>query len=183
MAGNDAAIAMGGDSLTRPQAAELKELEKQHELEENSSKSFFARYFDPYDSSTLAAQAIDSTPSSKSQIMATVSNPLKSIASLFNGIGSRLIPNANAQAAVGGYDYGVPKYGFTLGERNNTAYEDPYENALYIEGADPDGGTRLENLNEKYGDCFSMRITVDEDGVHLESGESVNVFKQLENDE
>jgi hypothetical protein len=169
MASNDEALAMGGTALSSTEVAQLRTEHAGFEKQERSEKSFIARYFDPYDYGSLAGKAIDTAPSSMHQTAALI-NPVKAFAS---SLTSLLAPFAPRAQAASNYDYGVSTYGFSLADQEDERFEDPYENAVWIES-----GSRLKDLNDKYGKCFGM--TVDESGV-LQNGEAVNIFK-LEKD-
>ncbi len=169
LAANDQAIAMGGTALNNDQRTQLANLENEAELQEESSKSVIARYFDPYSSTSLAASIIDSSPTNFAQFSNMAAKPVSLISSSFSSLFSSLTPQANA---AGNFEYGVPKYGFSLAERQNDDYENPYTNALLVE-------PHLDSLNEKYGDkCFGLTVTADDSGVHINSGDKpANVFK------
>jgi hypothetical protein len=88
-----------------------------------------------------------------------------------------------SKAAVAGYDYGVPKFGFSLTEQNDPRFEDPYENGtrpLSDCGQEkcPSIEEDLDRLNEEYGKpCFGMEVTENsKGGVSIKSEKAVDVF-------
>lgn len=174
LAANDAAIASGADALTSAQRAELKNYETYYEELDFEEKSFFARYVNPLESGNLVSSMIDTTPAFSQVANINLSAYFASLGSLTKLV----LPLTSAQniGTYNNYDYGVPKYAFSLDERRDPKFENPYENAQIVE-------PQLDNLNELYSDCFGMSITADDQGVHLESGEAVNVFKLPENGE
>lgn len=166
---NDAAIASGGTALSDDEIAQLDIEHQRLDTEEQSQRSFIARYFDINSADSLAGSTIDNMPSTTSQL-ASLANPLTSFGGSLANLFSTTTPSVKAAAK---YDYGTKTYGFSLADQNNDMFEDPYENAEWVEGQD------LAALNDKYGKCFGM--TVDTNGA-LQVGKSVNVF-MLEKDD
>lgn len=162
MAGNDHAISMGGAPLTTQQVATLKT--EQQEIEKHT-KTIAQRYFDPYEANSLFGKIIWSIPTNFSQLTSSFSNPFKNLGNIFSSTS-----NTVTAQTVGGYDYGVPRYGFSLEEQLDPRFEDPYENAAWVE-------PRLEELNNEYGECFGIKIIISDAGISLENGATVNVFK------
>lgn len=179
LAANDQAIATGGRALTDGERTNLAMVEADRAEEEHAAKSFASRYFDIYDHRSVAGSLIDKAPVNSSHAVAMISNPVKIIGSSFSDLFSTFIPKAKA---AGNYDYGVPKYGFSLAERRDPLYENPYANGQR-QVRDPSGNLitleeDLPRLNEEYGDCFGMTVTAEADGVHIQSADkSVNVFE------
>lgn len=175
LAANDTALAMGGGVLADSEVQELASLQAETEQEENQSKSFFARYFDPVDSDSMLAAAIDASPSSTNQFASLFSNPFKTFSSITQSAFSFASPEASAQARIV-KDYGFKRYGFSLQERNDERFENPYTNANIVED-------QLDELNEKYSACFGVKIVIDEstDEIKLENGNAVNIFNLTEN--
>lgn len=161
-AANDTAIAMGGSPLTTQQTAELKAENLEYEKEDNSSKTLYARYLDPFNSDTITASTIDNTN------IYSFANAFTNL-SLFTNIFKPFSNKVSAATSIP-YDYGVPKYGFSLSLQRDDRFEDPYENAKIVED-------QLDDLNGKYGECFGTRVTKSDTGIQLESDKSVNVFK------
>lgn len=161
--GNDSAISMGGTALTPSERSGVVGLADEIERQEHAEKSFAGRYLDPYDHMSVVGSIVGKGPVNMDHAASMLSSPVSIIGSGFSGVFNNLIPKAKAE---GTFDYGMPKYGFSLQERADERFENPYENAAFVE-------PNLDYLNEKYGKCFSMKAT--ESGI--ESGEAVNVFK------
>lgn len=167
LAANDQAIANGGTALTNEEVAQLKGFEEQASRLERSNESIATRYFDLSNSSSAMGRvAISWNSLSFDQHLQHIINPLKNLASMT----TRLVPRTSAAT---NYDYGVPKYGFSLEEREDDEFENPYENASIVE-KNLDSG---KMLNENYGQCFGMTATPTSTGVQLETTEAVNTFK------
>ncbi len=174
MAGNDDAISGGGGRLTSQQTAEIKQMQFEDQLYDNSKKSFYARYLDVYDSTSLASTAIGRTPSSFAQASQSFTNPIKTVGSLFSGSVSNFMPRAYAQGFADPESvYGVPKYGFSNELESSPVFDNPIDGALKVEA-------EIDNLNEKYSECFNMKVNLTDNGPRLESTDkTVNTF-QLE---
>ena len=163
LAGIDQSLTAGGASMSPVAAAQLKEEQRLADIQDNQSKSLFARYLDPYESTSLVGAT--------SVGLSGRTNPIQSIASAFSGLFSPF--KAKASAAPVPYDYGIRDYGYTVHDQDDELFADPYANAVIVE-------PELIDLNDKYSKCFGMKATVDDTGVHLESS-LVNILK-LEND-
>lgn len=165
LAANDQAISMGGAAMSQQSAMELREYQDSFEKHDQQTKSIADRYFDPVSSTSFFGKMIDNTPDTSSFASAFVGSlKLLSPSKLFGSL-----PIFSSAGAASSYDYGTPEYGFTVGEQSDQRFENPYENAVIVE-------SRLDDLNNKYGECFNMKITVDDEGPHIESGKSVNTF-------
>lgn len=170
LASNDQAITTGGAALSKDQIAAIREEEFKADASEMQTKSIASRYLDPYSNSSLIGAAFINAPSSTSHAASSLANPIKMIANSFSSLFS--VFNHKVSAATGtGYDYGIPKYGFSLEHQSDPQFEDPYEIAKKVE-------PELSSLNEKYDKCFNMSVTADESGVHIQSqAEPANIFK------
>lgn len=167
LAANDQALSMGGVGLGSNERAQLAALEEGYEAQDQAAKSFAGRYFNPYDSSSVVSSLIDSGPSSPSHLASMTSNPVDIIGSGFSSLISGVFPKA--EAATNTHDYGVKKYGFSIADQQDERFENPYVNEEFVE-------PRLDELNDKYGKCFGMKIT--ENGIESADQENnVNVFK------
>jgi hypothetical protein len=174
LAGGDQAIATGAAALTNEERTQLTMLEKGYEAQDQASKSLASRYLDPYDSTSVVSSVIDSSPSNPDQAASMISNPIHIIGSGFANLFSHATPKASA---AGLYDYGIPKYAFSVREQSDPKFENPYDNAKIVE-------PQLDALNAKYGKCFGMTITADDSGVHVNNADkSVNVYEVAKNDE
>lgn len=182
LSANDTAASTGGAPMSPSDVAILKTETDDQVKQDNSTKTFAQRYLDPYNRDTLVASAIDAMPNSGSGFAAALSN----FGSLFSGSFFKtfgaLFPKAHA--ATSGYDYGVPKFGFTANERDDPEFENPYDNAKVLE-SDPN---TISELNDKYGrPCYGMTVTVGSDGVTIDSeamgSDDLNVFKVVKKPE
>ena len=166
LAGNESCIAKGCTALSPAESGALREYQQEMHTIEQRQKPMLARIFDPYDADSLFGSLVvqnQNLASFNSSIVSFASLPSK-LPSLFGNSLSALNPRASA-ATTPGYDFGVDSYGFDVGELESEDYEDPYKNAEFVEG-------RLDDLNNKYGDCFVT--TVNPDTFALQNGESVN---------
>ncbi len=171
LAANENAISMGGRKLTDGEVAELREHNAEMQRRENAQKTFFARMFDVNDAQSLLSKNTVQNPNVAS-VSASTQSFLKAPASLLSNIGSILSPRAHAAAT--NYDFGVPTYGFSLSERRDARFSDPYENAEKIYD-------KLDKLNEDYKDCFQVKITKDGKFTQ-EEGVSYNDIPEICND-
>lgn len=169
LAANDQAISMGGTGLSDAEVADLKQNTQETEASENSTKPVLARYFDPYDSSSLTAKLIDDTPTT-TQVASMPLSFMQTFGSSFTQLFSHLSPQAKAASS---YDYGVKKYGFSIQDQNSDMFDNPYENADIVE-------PQLAQLNDKYGKCFGT--TISEDGK-IQTDKAVNILKLEKDDE
>lgn len=151
LAANEQAISMGGSKLSRSQVAVLDADSKTGMMEEFQSKSLMARVFDPKEPKSLVASTLVMNNFS------ATSNFSSTITSIFGTgglIGKQFIslvsPSAYAQDEP--YDYGFDEFGFSREDQNSELYDDPYENAMYVE-------QNLQNLTDKYGNCFSTKVS------------------------
>ncbi len=166
--GNDRFMTMGGERLRTAEAASQRAVLLDSIREEQSSKSLFARYFDPSDYNSLTAQLGHRAPSSIQQVASNV-NPSQA----FGSVVSTFTPKAAAAELP---DYGVARYGYTQRDEADDMFDNPFENARIVED-EANGGKLLNDMNDKYGKCFGMKVHYDDAGVHLENGSAVNVFK------
>lgn len=174
LASNDAARTSGGSPLSNTDVAILKAEQFEKTKKENSSRSIAGRYLDPYNSSSLVASTLLS-----GQPQAFFSTMVSDPSSLFKNLGTSLYGafSPSVKAATTGYDYGVPKYGFSAAERDNPEFDDPFKNAKLVE----DSG-KLDDLNEKYGStCFGMKVIIGNQDARVESeqegGPNLNFLK------
>lgn len=150
LAANEQALSMGGAQLSSEDVVILDAYRKENALQEFQQKNFLARTLDLSEPNSVAAKALfDNTT------LAFIGNPGSLLGSLFNAIPSVgkniskiTMPKTYAQSS---YDYGFDEFGFTLDEQESELVDDPYANAEYVE-------SRLAELTERYGDCFSTMI-------------------------
>ncbi len=151
LAANENALSMGGRKLTDEEVAELREYDAEVQRRENSQKTFFARMFDLNDAESLLSKNTVQNPNVAS-VSASTQSFLKAPASLLSNVSSILSPRAHAAAT--NYNFGVPTYGFSLSERRDARFSDPYESAEKIYD-------KIDKLNEDYKECFQVKITKD----------------------
>lgn len=163
---NESIRAQGGTPLTTSETSILNQ-QLQDDLNiNNQERSFYARYLDPYNYDTLTSKAIDKT--NPSTIASFLTTPLKNLGSILTPTFSKV----NAQTS-NGYDYGIPKYGFSLDLQEDERFDDPNKNALLVE-------QDLDNLNDKYSKCFGTKVITDDSGIRIETEtdkDKLNVFK------
>jgi hypothetical protein len=180
LAANDNAITMGGAPLSSADQLALRNENSQLNRAAVTNSSLKQRYLDLYNPNSFASMLIDHAPSTSDAgaLMSVAGSTFSSsVNSIFNSI------FAGARADTAGYDYGVPKYGFSPAERDNPEFDNPYDNAAVIEQPGV-----LDQLNQKYGKpCFGMTITTDDSGVHVDTeamgSDDVNMFKVAKKDE
>lgn len=152
LASNEAAVAHGASVLTATQRMGLENEQKQIFLAEQSRKNPFDRYLNLYDADSLVSKGFVQNPSLASP-STTVASLLKapfSIVSTFGNIFSKILtPGVFAENEP--YDYGVPKYGFSRELAEDPMFDDPGQNAEWVE-------PRLSDLNSKYSKCFGTKI-------------------------
>lgn len=152
LAANEVMISQGGAELTDEETQQWAALVDDSKRKELEHSSYFARYLDPYSIDSLAGKAIMKGPdmSNTTSTIASLVRLPGTIVGSFSGTLNKLTPATNA--ATRSYDYGFPKYGFTVAEMNSEQYEDPYENAKIVE-------PQLAELNTKYGEpCFGTTV-------------------------
>lgn len=173
-AANDQAASTGGAPMSTAASAALRQENTQQNAMERSNSSFYARYMDPYSADTLAGTFVRENSLSTDKVASVFTQPTQLVSSLFTKLSSVLIPRT--QAAT--YSYGTPEIGFSLDEQTDSRFENPYENAAVVE-------PKLQELNDKYSDCFSIKLIDNGPGnaTSIETGESVNTLtnEYLEN--
>ncbi len=153
---NGQAIAYGGRELTNTETIAWEKRRDENIAYENSQKPFFERYFSFDNPRSLASLATLRMPQG---YMASITDIFTSPFAAFAG----LIAPAHAQEVS--YDYGFPRFGFSIGELEDPRYANPYENIEWLEN-----NADIDELNETLGrDCFDLEInesdTAPEDGT------------------
>lgn len=147
LAATDQAIAMGGVPLSPEEVVILDENARLDREHEQSQRSVFAKVFDVYNPNSLASVSMRSTPKTLTQVASSFLNtPFKA----FSLVGS-FSGSVYAQADESTYYYGFNEAGFSQRHQDDTRFQDPYENAKIVE-------SNLAQLNDAYGECFSMTI-------------------------
>ncbi len=170
LAANDQAISTGGKAMSRQSAMEIRREQDAQEKRELQGQSFFARYLDPSSTRSLVGSTIYHMPAQTSDIATVAVGRLSSVFSAKSIVAFLPFFGSSQVSAAGSYDYGVPAYGFTLSEQEDDRFENPYENAVIVE-------SKLEDLNNKYGECFGIKVTADDDGPHIETEKAANPFE------
>lgn len=143
--------AKGGSVLSPTEVAELEEYQAVKEADEKREKSLFARLLDLTDDKSVVAQAIINSPNSHKEASYAFFKSLNPVANVSKISDSM---TASASASTNTFDYGVPKFGFSLAEKNDEAIADPIENAEFVEA-------NFKRLNDKYGECFPSKFDDD----------------------
>ncbi len=158
---NESAIAQGGRALSRPEVAELKLKERQELINIANEKGLFYKTLDKNNPRSVVSSFARQAPDSVSQLATTLfTSPFKILSSL-----RTFIPGTATYAAGAGFDYGLPKYGFSLTELENDDYDNPYENANNFSDA------KLEELRDEWGEkCFGVKIFEDTGRLEFSSG-------------
>ncbi len=161
----DQTIAMGGSVLSDTDAAILKNERLQVEQETYAHLPLKDKLFDIYEPHSLISQAMfRAPPELSSGNMATMfATLLRSPTNIFSAFSYK------KAFAAESYDYGVDTFGFSRSDQDNPKFADPYAVEANVES-----GTRLKDLNDKYGHCFST--TVDPDTKQIKSGQPVNYY-------
>jgi hypothetical protein len=167
VAANDKALTTGGRALSNQEVAQLDKYQSGLERRDNEQKSFAQRYLNIYDSSSLVGSMSLNMPVGLSHFASSIQsfNPLSALSGKFASLFTHQAGAASAKTI-----YGIPRYGFSVEERN--MFEDPYKNAKWVET-----GNRLQKLNDKYGKCFNMEVVPSGNSIKIESSETVNVLK------
>lgn len=165
LAANDQAIAMGGRELDDNEVQELDQLARLENQREFASLSLYERVFNVYRVDSLAATIALKTPKSPRQAARTFASIPGSLFSGLTNLGFKLA-GADSHDGPDSYDYGFSEFGFSAAEQDDQRFENPFENAEIMEA---NNNQRLREANEKYGECFSMKINPDTG--EFESGE------------
>lgn len=149
LAANDGAIAHGGIPLSNAQVSALNNERDVLLAKKFENKPLLTRYFDLQEPDSMASKiafggSLDSVKNPTSNIARIATSPL----TIFGGIAKNMTPKVKA---ANNYDYGFPKFGFSLDEMDNVEYDDPIKLSEEIEPA-------LASLNEKYGKCFNTTV-------------------------
>ncbi len=171
IAGNDQAIAQGGQELTQDQEKKLDQTAQAERTRYLATRGFFERFLDPYSVDSLAGQTIIAMPHSPRATMAAILSAPGKLFSSFAKIGSGRVLAATGSTKYD-YDYGFSEFGYTYEEQEDKRFDNPFTNAEYMEAND---FANLRTANDKYGECFSMRLeppTTPDGTVKLQSGPS-----------
>ena len=176
LASNYNAISSGGRELTPEEEIALDNNRKEIEHHNNKAKSLYARYLDPKNTTSLFTKTALLNPRFSSltynNFAYSLRAPLGSLGNVFTNFGN--VFSGRASAATVNYEYDFPEFGFSLEEQNDSRWDNPYDNANWIERELPEdeqcesGPLVLNCLNEEYGwnaeneSCFN--VFIDENG-------------------
>ncbi len=157
-ASNDSFMAAGAQPLTGTEEAQLRQYRMESERERMADRSFAARMFDVYDSGSLIAQVIDNQSSDVSgsinnmasglfNISSALTSPFKLFSSAFAG---------NTASAATTYDYGFPKFGFSIDELNDDRFQDPFTNGN--KALDALQGPNGQKYVDRAKKCFGIKL-------------------------
>jgi hypothetical protein len=156
LAANENAISAGGRQLSNTETAALDQYAEGQSQEEFNQQNFFARYVDPYDTRSLMGSMLSSfQPSITGFANGLLQLPSAIIGSIFStgkllfasdALAQEITPDQSPDER---YSYGFDRFGFSLEELDNPAYQNPYQNAQII-------GPKLEGHKEKIERCFGM---------------------------
>ncbi len=157
VSGNDYAhYALGGKKLSDAEVAAIRTDRMQEEQETFSHKSLFARMFDKEDSKSMVSQLAMSMPMnfsklSQSSVASLFSNPIGKIQTGF----SSLFMTPKTKAATTADPFGVPQYGYPLGDPAINADGDKYTDAYcdeqiqtWADSATENPDTHLDEHND-----------------------------------
>lgn len=143
MAANDQFISNGAIELNEEDAEATKEEARREYAMEFRNGSIYDRYFDVYDTRSVAGQFIMRTPKTSTQLATSIMNLPATLGNSFTNL-ANLFGGRAAAEHVEPYDYGFPLFGYTLEEQNDDRFTDPYENEEELEKLFAER-TRLEN--------------------------------------
>lgn len=127
LAANSQAISSGGRALEPNELAQLKSLQSAESEKEFNSRSLAYRLFERRDYRSLVSKATMNIRPDFSQNAANVASLFLKPGSVIGAAANNILPKSTA--ATGSYDFGVPKYGFSIDEANSSLVENPYKNA------------------------------------------------------
>ncbi|OGL29693.1 hypothetical protein A3D14_03675 [Candidatus Saccharibacteria bacterium RIFCSPHIGHO2_02_FULL_47_12] len=160
LAANEHAMSAGGRVLSGTETAQLKTEQRRLENEEQRTKSFAERMFNPYNPRSLASKIIDKQNPDASANVTGVANGLLGARNIFSSLPKAISSVFTGKAmAAEPYNYEFPLIGRSADELNNPRYDNPFENADRV-------GTRLQSdgdsLKKDAKECFGA--TVDSQG-------------------
>lgn len=172
LAADFASMQGGGEVMSATESAELTNAVYEADLYAFSKKPVRERLFNVNDRRTLAGKLYDGTPK-------TFDEAATGIASMFTGSFSKLVggfgtlsPSANAQSLK--YNYGLPKFGFTMDELSDERLADPYRSGEetvvpILQG--PNGEKYIEQAKTCYG------VTLSKTAQGWDADPNINAYK------
>lgn len=165
MSVNNQFLAQGGRELSEAEENEVKTAVREENARVFAQASMYDRYFNMYDSRSVVAKLYMKAPKNSTQFIASIHSIPATVSNLTFQLagGSKVI----AQADLPEYKYEFPLISYSLAERNNPDYQDPFANEAYVLEGD-----RLERMNLEYGTvCFGISVTRTGDLEYGESGD------------
>lgn len=160
LAADLAVMQSGGEVMSTADTLALNEVVMEADEEEFARLPLKDRLFAASERRSLVGKLVDSYPKSGDET-------LNSVASLFSGTLSKvasglgsLSPKASAQTL--NYNYGTPKFGFTLDELADERFADPYENAA--KAATVFNGANGATYTTRALECYGVSITKTAEG-------------------
>lgn len=127
LAANSQAISSGGRALAPNELARLNSFQAAESEKEFNSRGVAYRLFERRDYRSLVSKAaLNIKPGYKENAADFASFILRP--GKFIGVAASTL-SPKGSAATGTYNFGVPKYGFSIDEANSVLVENPYENA------------------------------------------------------
>lgn len=162
LAANEQAVAFGGRELTGTETVAWEARRDNLIAEENSQKPFMERYFSFSNPRSMASMTLMRMPVGYSASITDIfTSPFTAMASIFSPV-----------QAQENYDYGFPRFGFSIGELEDINYDNPYENVDILERT-----ADIDLLHETIGrDCFDLEIIEDENGGTFTTREGTHYF-------
>ncbi|MFZ1484397.1 MAG: M15 family metallopeptidase [Candidatus Saccharimonadales bacterium] len=152
---NGTALHSGGSALSPAETAQLTEYNKAYDDFAFERQPLKEKVFNVKDKRSLTGKIARAYPTSVKDASSDIASLFtNSFGSLVSGFGSL---NPKASAAPITYDYGIPKFGYSISELSDKRFQDPYKNAsiaavLFDSGS---GGNYIEKARK----CFGVQIT------------------------
>jgi hypothetical protein len=189
-AANDEAIGAGGRALSQDETQQTAALTNSVDQNDFNNHSLAYKLFDREDQRTLLSKMVDHTSPSPVQNFASLGASIFKVGHSFGTIIASILPHAKAASAS--YNYGVPRYGFSVAELADPRLENPFENACHVVGCPAkniDGfmvgsNNELTAAGQKYHDwalkCLGADISKTDSGQwNVVSAKSSPVYKYL----
>lgn len=152
---NQQAIAMGGIKMADSDSEAFKTALLEDRI---AGMSTLERYFDVYNSDSLASQIAVTAPANTQQFASTIQSFPNTISSTFGNLFGRVFAGVKAEPSSSEL-YKFSDYGFTQTELADAKYENPYAN----------GAAVIALMNDQWADntkkCFGTDIKRDAAGI------------------
>ena len=165
LAGNAQALQYGGVALTSQQVAELDRSDMATSQAQFQGETLADRTLNPSDYRTIVGSAIDqlNLAGGPQSILADITNLPGLFSSLLRMPASLI--SATAGAAATTYQYPFPEFGFSQADLNNSAVQDPLQNAQDVGAILDKNNTNGEpDYINMALDCFGVSITKGSEG-------------------